>query len=306
MNLSSPSEIARIMRKHKVAPKRRFGQNFLTDANTLSRIVAAGDLKAGDQVIEVGTGLGVLTHALANVVGPTGKVLTFEVDTSLVPALVETLAGLSQVELLVGDAMEADLSAIRAANLDISKTITVVANIPYNITTPLLIKMLEHKAWIRGIVFLVQREVANRLIAKAGTSDYGALSVFAQYHSTVEFVAPVSRRVFVPAPDVESAIVRLLPKADSPFPDIDESLFFGIVRASFGQRRKNLLNSLSGDPKLAWTREQAASALAGSGIDPGRRGETLNLDEFAQIARHAMPAVAPLSETASREIPLEL
>ena len=290
MNLSSPSEIARIMRRHQVAPKRRFGQNFLTDANTLSRIVAAGGLKPGDRVIEVGTGLGVLTQALAAMVGPGGKVVTFEVDKTLLPALVETLTGLSQVELLVGDAMEADLEAIREVHFENAAGIIVVANIPYNITTPLLIKMLEHKTWIRSIVFLVQREVANRLIAKAGTSDYGALSVFAQYHSVVEFVAPVSRRVFVPAPDVESAIVRLLPRPKSPFPDLDEELFFRVVRASFGQRRKNLLNSLSGDPKLAWSREEAATALAGAGIDPGRRGETLDLEEFARIARHFIPS----------------
>jgi len=211
------------------------------------------------------------------------------VDKTLLPALVETLTGLSQVELLLGDAMEADLEAIREVHFDNAAGITVVANIPYNITTPLLIKMLEHKTWIRSIVFLVQREVANRLIAKAGTSDYGALSVFAQYHSVVEFVAPVSRRVFVPAPDVESAIVRLLPRPESPFPDLEEELFFRIVRASFGQRRKNLLNSLSGDPKLAWSREQAATALAGAGIDPSRRGETLDLEEFARITRHSIP-----------------
>jgi 16S rRNA (adenine1518-N6/adenine1519-N6)-dimethyltransferase len=284
-------------------PKRRFGQNFLIDANILRSIVAAGNLTSGDQVIEIGTGLGVLTQALASVVGPTGKVLTFEVDESLVPVLVETLTGLSQVELLVGDAMDADMSAIHAANFDVTKPVTVVANIPYNITTPLLVKMLKHKTWVKGIVFLVQREVANRLIAKAGTPDYGSLSVFAQYHAKVEFIAPVSKKVFIPVPDVESAIVRLLPSIESPFPDIDEELFFKVVRASFGQRRKNLLNSLSGDPALGWTREQAGSALAGSGVDSARRGETLNLDEYAAIARSF--TAGPTPPSVIPEIPSE-
>lgn len=284
MNLSSPAEVAKLLRRHNVVPKRRFGQNFLTDANVLNRIVEAGQLSDGGRVLEVGTGLGVLTGALAGKVGPTGKVVTFEVDRSLVPPLEETLRSFPQVELIVGDILGSDFAAIRSGQFCGATDVTVVANIPYNITTPLLTRVLENKEWIRNIVFLVQREVANRLIAKAGTSDYGALSVYAQFHAVVEIIAPVSRRVFVPAPDVESAIVRLRIRPEHLFPGIDEGLFFRIVRASFGQRRKSLLNALSGDPSLGWKRDQSAAALSAAAINPGRRGETLSLQEFAAIA----------------------
>ena len=284
MNLSSPSAVSALLKRHDLRPRKRFGQNFLVDANTLAKIVTAGGLQAGDAVLEIGAGLGVLTRALAEGVTETGQVVSLEVDRDLLPALAETVGELPQVRIVPGDAMALDWPIFLAETFGDAR-VSAIANIPYNITSPLLTTMLDQKGRFTRIVLLVQKEVAARLGAKPGTPDYGSLSVFAQYHAAVETVGIVSRRVFFPAPDVDSAIVKLTPHAAPPIPVTDERLFFAVVRAAFGQRRKALLNALSGDPALAWTRERAAAALENAGIDPGRRGETLSLEEFARLAR---------------------
>jgi len=283
MNLSSPAIVSALLKRHELRPRRRFGQNFLIDGNTLAKIVAAGEVQPGDCVLEIGAGLGVLTRALAEAVTPKGRVAALEIDRDLLPALAETVGPLPQVEIVPGDALALDWPVFLAEQFG-EEPVRAVANIPYNITSPLLATLLEQKARFTCIVLLVQKEVAARLAAKAGTPDYGALSVFAQFHARVETVGIVSRRVFYPAPDVDSAIVRLTPYAAPPVAVSDGSLFFAVVHAAFGQRRKALLNALSGDPALGWTREQAADALSAAGIDPGRRGETLTLEEFACLA----------------------
>ena len=283
MNLSSPAAVTALMKRHQLRPRKRFGQNFLVDGNTLAKIVLAGDVGAGDQVLEIGAGLGVLTRALAEAVEGAGRVVSLEIDRDLLPALAETVGPLPQVTVVPGDAMALDWPAFLAAQFG-QAPVKVVANIPYNITSPLLTTLLAHKPPLRRIVLLVQKEVAQRLAAAPGTPDYGSLSVFTQYHAAVETVGIVSRRVFLPAPDVDSAIVRLLPHAAPPVPIADETRFFAVVRAAFGQRRKSLLNALSGDPALGWSREQAAAALEQAQIDPLRRGESLGLEEFARLA----------------------
>ena len=283
MNLSSPAAVSALLKKHQLHPRRRFGQNFLVDGNTLAKIVGAGDVGAGDSVLEIGAGLGVLTRALAEAVGETGRVVSLEIDRDLLPALAETVGGLAQVSIVPGDAMALDWPAWLAAEFQ-DGAVKVVANIPYNITTPLLAALLAHKARLSRIVLLVQKEVAQRLTAAPGTDDYGALSVFAQFHAAVETVGIVSRRVFLPAPDVDSAIVRLVPYAAPPVSVADEAQFFAVVRAAFGQRRKALLNALSGDPALGWSRARAAAALEQAQISPQRRGESLGLEEFARLA----------------------
>jgi 16S rRNA (adenine1518-N6/adenine1519-N6)-dimethyltransferase len=286
MNLSSPAAIAALLRRHDLHPRRRFGQNFLVDANTLAKIITAGALGPGDAVLEIGAGLGVLTRALAEAVTPSGRVVALEIDHDLLPALAETVGELPQVEIVPGDAMALDWPAFLDAHFaDNASKVSVVANIPYNITSPLLTTLLDQRGRFARIVLLVQKEVAARLGAPPGSPDYSALGVFTQFHAQVETVGIVSRRVFFPPPDVDSAIVRLTPHAAPPVAVADESLFFAVVRAAFGQRRKALLNALSGDPALGWSRERAAAALAAAGIDPGRRGETLNLEEFARLAR---------------------
>ncbi len=283
MNLSSPAAVSALLARHGLRPRKRFGQNFLVDANTLAKIVSAGGVGDGGAVLEIGGGLGVLTAALAAAVGPTGRVVTVEVDENLLPALAETVGETVQVRVVHADALALDWPAFLDEHFPAARP-SVIANIPYNITSPLLAAFLEQRGRFARIVLLVQKEVAARLGAKPGTPDYGALSVFAQFHARVETVGLVSRRVFFPPPDVDSAVVRLTPHAAPPVAVADEALFFAVVRAAFGQRRKALLNALSGDPTLGWTRERAASALEAAGIDPQRRGETLGLTEFARLA----------------------
>ena len=283
MNLSSPAAVAALLRKHQLHPRRRFGQNFLVDANTLAKIVQAGDVGVGARVLEIGAGLGVLTRALAEAVGETGRVVSLEIDRELLPALAETVGTLPQVTVVPGDAMALDWPAFLTEHFG-EAPVKVVANIPYNITSPLLTTLLAYKPPLALIVLLVQKEVAQRLAAAPGTPDFGSLSVFTQFHAAVETVGIVPRRVFLPAPDVDSAIVRLIPHAAPPVAVADEARFFAVVRAAFGQRRKSLLNALSGDPSLGWSREQAAAALTQAQIDPLRRGESLGLAEFARLA----------------------
>ncbi len=252
---------------------------------TLAKIVMAGELGPGDSVLEIGAGLGVLTHALAEAVTPSGRVITLEIDADLLLALAETVGEMVQVEVVTGDVMALDWPAFLDAHFAGAGRVSVVANIPYNITSPLLTALLDQRGRFARIVLLVQKEVAARLGAKPGTPDYSSLGVFSQFHAQVETVGIVSRRVFFPPPDVDSAIVRLTPHAAPPVAVPDEARLFAVVRAAFGQRRKALLNALSGDPALGWDREQAAAALAAAAIDPGRRGETLSLEEFARLAR---------------------
>ena len=289
MNLSSPAAVSSLLRRHNLHPRRRFGQNFLVDANTLAKIVAAGHVGVGDAVLEIGAGLGVLTQALADAVTPDGHVVTVEIDRDLLPALTETVADLPQVRVVSADALALDWPSFLAEHFPatdgLARRVKVIANIPYNITSPLLAVFLAQQPPFAVIVLLVQKEVAQRLAARPATPDYGALSVFAQFHAHVETVGIVSRRVFLPAPDVDSAIVRLTPHQDRTALVSDTGQFFAVVKAAFGQRRKALLGALSGDPSLHWTREHAAAALQAAGIDPQRRGETLSLEEFARLAR---------------------
>jgi 16S rRNA (adenine1518-N6/adenine1519-N6)-dimethyltransferase len=283
MNLSSPAAVSALLKRHRLHPRRRFGQNFLVDANTLAKIVHAADVQEGDRIVEIGAGLGVLTGALAQAVGATGRVVSLEIDRDLLPALQETVGTLPQVTVVSGDALAQDWPVFLGDCCG-DAPVKIVANIPYNITSPLLTTLLPLKERLRCLVLLVQKEVAERLAAAPGTPDYGALSVFAQFHASVEIIGIVSRRVFLPAPDVDSAIIRLSPRASRSVPDCDESRFFAVVRAAFGQRRKSLLNALSGDPALGWSRDQAAAALSRAEIDPLRRGESLGLEEFARLA----------------------
>lgn len=284
MNLSSPSAVAALLRRHGLRPRKRFGQNFLVDANTLSKIVGAGNVGAGDRVVEIGGGLGVLTASLAEAAGPTGQIVTIEVDRDLLPALSETVGTAPTVRVVSADALALDWPEFLNGQFSGGPALKVVANIPYNITTPLLTVLLAQRERLAVIVLLVQKEVAQRLAARPATPDYGSLSVFAQFHAKVEVIGTVSRRVFLPAPDVDSAIVRLTPYESPPVQVADEKQFFAAVRAAFGQRRKALTGALSGDPALGWSREQAIAALTAAHIDPTRRGETLSLEEFARLA----------------------
>jgi 16S rRNA (adenine1518-N6/adenine1519-N6)-dimethyltransferase len=291
MNLTAPSVVSEILRRRGLRPTRRWGQNFLIDANLMAKVVEAGELSPDDGVLEIGPGLGGLTRALAERVR---QVLAIEIDPGLYAALTEeTARDLANVRVVHADFLKADLDALVPETLGGGRH-PVVANIPYSITSPVVVRLLEHRHLFDRVVLMVQKEVADRLTAAPGTSDYGSLGLFVNLYAEALQVGFVSRRAFLPAPDVDSTIVRLDLRIEPRFPDLSPDAYLDVVHSAFRQRRKNLGNALTGPP-LNWSREAARSALERAGIDPMRRGETLTPEEFAELAR-----AAPLDPPAGR------
>jgi 16S rRNA (adenine1518-N6/adenine1519-N6)-dimethyltransferase len=284
---ASPSNANALLRAQGLRPRKRWGQNFLCDRNMLDRIVRAAALEPGDKTLEIGAGLGALTRPLAD---HSVSVTSVEIDRLLQPILQETLAGKQNVHLVFEDFLKLDLASLLDDAFG-DRPGVVVANIPYYITTPILERLIEYKRRIKRVVLLVQWEFAQRLAALPATEDYGSMSVFAQYHTRVELVGKVPRQVFLPPPEVSTALVTLTPVTPGSITVRDEALFFRIVRASFGQRRKTIANALS-SKETSFDREAVDQILATAHIDPGRRGETLSLEEFAQVA----DAAAALAE----------
>ena len=279
-NLSSPAEVAALLRQRSLRPNRRWGQNFLIDGNLLQKVVDGADLRPDDTVLEIGPGLGVLTRALAS---RTAKVLAVEIDPALYATLTEeTLTEVPNAEVLHADFLKVDLDAEVPARLGPGRH-PVVANIPYSITSLVVVRLLEHAHLFDRIVLMVQKEVADRLTAAPDTSDYGSLTLFVHLHAEARRVAFVPRRAFLPAPDVDSAIVRLDVLPERRFPELEAERYLAVVHSAFRQRRKNLANALTGPP-LNWSREESRAALQAAGIDPMRRGETLSPEEFARLA----------------------
>jgi len=276
--------VAAILKRHGLRPNKSLGQSFLIDRNVLDRIVAAAELAADDTVLEVGAGMGTLTREIAKAAR---RVLAVELDRGLLAVLAETVGTLQNVTVVPGDVLKLDLVALlRQEGVSTAK---VIANLPYYITTPALAAFIQlaraaKPMLVALIVVLVQKEVAARLAAAPGTDEYGALSVMAQYHAQVELVATVSRNVFLPAPKVDSSIVRLRVRDHPPVDVADERLFFDVVKAAFGQRRKTLANALAGASGLRLGRAEAGALLSRVEIDPSRRGETLSIAEFAVVA----------------------
>lgn len=279
MNLTSAPQVKSLLAAHGIHPKKRFGQNFLIDRNVLDRLLDAAEIGQDSQVLEIGPGLGVVTLEAAS---RAGKVVCVEVDKDFAPILRETLADQPNVEIVIRDFLDVEIEEF-ISECGAGRW-TVIANLPYYITTPILTKLVDAKDCFGSILLMVQREVARRLRGGAGTEDYGSISVFTQYHCTIETVMKVSRNVFYPIPDVDSELVKLVVR-EKPAVDVtDEALFFRIVKAAFGKRRKTLLNALSSSDELGWDREKVETTLQRAGIDSGRRGETLDLKEFAAIA----------------------
>lgn len=283
MDLTRPSELKPLLERHGLFLSKRFGQNFLVDRTHLMRVVDAAQVGPEDDVFEVGPGAGTLTVELAQ---RARRVVSVELDRKLPPVLAEVLAPYPNATVVQGDALALDLPAFVAERFPGAGRVKVVANIPYNITSPLLVKFLEHKRLFASVTLMVQKEVANRLRARPASDDYGSLSVFAQYHAEVSVAAVVPRGAFFPPPKVDSAVVHLVPRPAPPVEAPSEAAFFAVSRAAFGQRRKTLFNALSGaaGDALPFTREQIQTSIAAAGVDGGRRGETLSLAEIAAVA----------------------
>jgi 16S rRNA (adenine1518-N6/adenine1519-N6)-dimethyltransferase len=289
MDLSSAGTLKAIMQAHGIRPQHRLGQNFLTDARVLDQIVAAAGIGPDDLVLEIGPGLGTLTQRLARAAG---KVLAVELDRNLVEILGKTVVEMHpNVEVVQGDAARIDLHSLLAERLSAGQKAKVAANLPYYITTPLVMRLLEEELPLDQIVVMVQKEVADRMVAPPGGKDYGALSVAVQYYTEPRIAVKVSRGAFLPPPEVDSAVVSMKIRTEPPV-DAPKKDFFRVVKAAFGQRRKALGNALAGG--LGMDKASLQQALVRAGIDPGRRGETLSLEEFAALTRNILAIGADL------------
>ncbi|MBI5710294.1 MAG: ribosomal RNA small subunit methyltransferase A [Candidatus Eisenbacteria bacterium] len=277
------SELTRVKRalaERGLAPRRRFGQNFLIREELAERIVEHCRLRDDDVAVEIGPGAGALTGRIAARVR---RVIAVEKDAGLAAFLREELGELGRVEIVEGDFLEFDLAAAAAAH-GVEK-VTVVGNIPYNITTPVIERIFEQKHAVRGAVLLVQKEYAERLAAAAGSPEYGSLTLFARYHALLEPLMTVRAPAFWPRPGVDSMLVRFLLRDHPPVEAPSEALLFRIIRGAFHMRRKQLMNTL--EESLDLGKETIERLCRHAGVDPKRRGETLTLEEFAKLARAA-------------------
>lgn len=277
MELTNYNDIRALLSRHGFRFSKSLGQNFLTAAWVPERIAESAGLDEQTGVLEVGPGVGCLTEQLSL---RAGKVLAVELDKALKPVLAETLAGRENVEILFGDVLKQDLPALVREKLPGLRPV-VCANLPYNVTTPLLTAFLEAGCF-ETVTVMIQREVAKRICAPAGTPDYGAFGLFVQWHCFTELLFDVPPSCFVPQPKVTSSVIRLTKRAEKPFPVQDEQLLFRVIRAAFNQRRKTLSNALSaGLGELS--KEQAEKVLENCGFDPKIRGEAVELGGFVKI-----------------------
>lgn len=280
--LVNPSVTREIVERYGFHFKKSLGQNFLVDSHILDQIVTAAEITKEDGVLEVGPGIGTLTQVLAEAAG---QVVAIEKDERLLPILHETLDAYNNVTIHHGDVLETSLQGLFQQYF-IGRKVSVVANLPYYITTPIIMKLLEERLPLHTIVVMVQREVAERMAAQPGGKEYGALSIAVQYYTEPEVVCRVPKTVFIPQPQVDSMVIRLR-VLDQPKVEVkDPDYFFRVVKASFAQRRKTLLNNLLHNLPHCPAREQLVETLTSIGIDPGRRGETLSIKEFAHLAEH--------------------
>jgi 16S rRNA (adenine1518-N6/adenine1519-N6)-dimethyltransferase len=284
MRMLSPTDVRALLAAHDLRPSRALGQNFLADPNTARRIVRLARVGAGDRVLEIGPGIGSLTVALAEAVAPGGEVLALELDRHLLPVLAEVVAGLESVRVVQGDALTVDYGALLGA----AGSWTMVSNLPYNVATPLMARLLDEVPALQTLSVMVQKEVAERLVAPPGTPACGAISVKVAYHATAAITGVVPPTVFIPRPKVDSAVARFERRSAPPVDVPSPAALFTLARAGFAQRRKTLrqaLKSLLGSA--------VEEALAAAGIAPLRRAETLTLDEWAALARAVADAGVP-------------
>ncbi len=276
--LSNPQVTIEIIKKYNFAFQKRFGQNFLIDGHVVEKIVYAADIGKEDVILEIGPGIGTMTQYLAEAAG---HVYAVEIDKNLLPVLAETLAAYDNVTVINEDILKVDIAALLKGS---SARVKVVANLPYYITTPIIMGLFENHVPADSITVMVQKEVAQRMQAGPGSKDYGALSLAVQYYAEPYIVANVPPNCFMPRPNVGSAVIRLKRWQMPPVAVRDERLMFSLIRASFNQRRKTLQNGIANAENLSFGKEQVVCALRKMGLSDTVRGETLSLSQFAQLS----------------------
>lgn len=280
MNLCNPTELKALLNRHGFNFSKTLGQNFLIDKNVLNKIVSASELNGNSCVLEIGPGAGTLTRRLAE----TGARCTaVEIDKALLPILGETLAGFDNFNLINSDILKVDLKKLIKDEFD-NKPFHVIANLPYYITTPIIMQILESRLPVVSMTLMVQKEVADRMCATCGSKEYGALSVAVQYYTIPTVICRAEPHCFIPQPKVASSVVHLKVSATPTVTVSDEKKFFAIVKSSFGQRRKTLLNALSKSPYFSANKDSVRSALVQMGVDENIRGEKLSISQFAKLS----------------------
>ena len=278
--LGNPKCTIEILQKYNFVFQKRFGQNFLIDENVLRKIAEASELTKEDLVIEIGPGIGTLTQYLAEYAR---EVIAVEIDKALIPILNDTLKDWQNVQVIQEDILKIDLKKL-INERNKGQPVKIVANLPYYITTPIIMKILEEHIPVSRMTFMMQKEVAERIGASPGTKDYGALSLAVNYYASVSHTAEVPPSCFIPRPKVSSSVITLSVYDQPPLRAKDEKLLFRLIRASFNQRRKTFANSVKNG--LSYDRERTESILVQMGLPPNIRGEALTLDQFIEIADH--------------------
>ena len=277
--LSNPQRTIEVIKKYEFCFQKKFGQNFLIDGHVLDKIIAGAGVTKDDMVLEIGPGIGTMTQYLAETAG---KVVAVEIDRNLLPILQETLADYDNVKVIHADVLSLDLEKL-VQEENGGRPIKVVANLPYYITTPIIMALFEQHVPLANVTVMVQKEVAARMKSGPGSKDYGALSLAVQYYAEPYIVANVPCNCFMPRPNVDSAVIRLTRYEEPPVQVKDEKMLFKIIRASFNQRRKTLQNGLNNSSELNFTKDQIAAAIAEAGFSPSVRGEALTLEQFAKL-----------------------
>lgn len=278
--LANPQNTIEVLKKYNFVFQKKFGQNFLIDTHVLEKIVTSAGLTKDDLVLEIGPGIGSMTQYLCE---HAREVIAVEIDTALIPILEDTLSDYDNVTVINQDILKVDMNQI-AMERNNGRPIKVVANLPYYITTPIIMGLFESHVPIDNITVMVQKEVADRMQVGPGTKDYGALSLAVQYYAKPYIVANVPPNCFMPRPNVGSAVIRLTTHEKTPVDVIDEKLMFKLIRASFNQRRKTLVNGLNNSPEIHLSKELIAQAIDELGVSPTIRGEALDLSQFAALS----------------------
>ena len=282
-DLGTYTNTSEILKKYQFRMQKKYGQNFLIDANILRKIVEAAQITQEDCVLEIGPGIGTMTQYLAETAG---QVIAVEIDRGLIPILEDTLSSYNNVTILCEDILKVDLPAL--VQQSGGRPIKVVANLPYYITTPIIMALFESHMPLLSITVMVQSEVAERMQTGPGTKDYGALSLAVQYYAKPEIVARVPASCFLPRPNVDSTVVRLVRYEKPPVDAADGAFLFAVIRASFNQRRKTLANGLANAGGLGVTRGQVEEALEEMGLSKTVRGETLTLKQFSELSNRLL------------------